>query len=96
VRSQGLPVAIAAKCSFVPFVKAVTVFIHCASRDRWIAEAVVPIRIGPPASRHVVPACFKPIVKSALFESFMCRSIGRGVICPLVLCTAGQYKRKCE
>jgi hypothetical protein len=70
-RGQYLPVTIAAKCSFVPLVKAVTVFIHRASRYRWIAKVAVPICIGPPASRHVMPACFKSIVKPSLTRSFL-------------------------
>ncbi len=96
-RSHGLPVAVAAKSSFVSLVKGVAVFIHRASRYRWIAKVAVPIRIGPPAFRHIVPACFKSIVKAALSKSLTIRrGVRRRVVCPLVLCTAGQYKRKCQ
>ena len=70
-RGQGLPVTIAAKCTFVPLTKAVTVFIHRASRYRWIAKVAVPICIGPPAFRHVVPSRFRSIVKPTFSKSFM-------------------------
>jgi hypothetical protein len=74
---QRLPVTIATKCSFIPLVKAVTVFIHRSSRYRWIAKVAVPICIGPPAFRHVMPACFKSIVKPSLSRSFIRGSIRR-------------------
>ena len=91
-----LPVAVAAKCSFVPFVKGVTVFVHCVSRYRWIAKVAVPIRIGAPAFRHIVPACFKSIVKATLAGAIVGGRVRSSVVGPLVLCTAGQYERKCE
>ena len=90
-----IPVTVAAATigALIALVESMPVLASPSAINRRVSKVAVSVDIRPPTSRRVMPACFKPIVKAALFKPFVCGRILPGIVRPLMLCASSQRQR---
>lgn len=73
-------IAIAAECALVALVEPMPVLAKSTTIDWWVAKVAMPVDVWSPASRHIVAACFEPIVETALLKPLVRGRIRPGII----------------